>query len=186
MKTIKFITLIILLLGIFNYTEVLAQRGRDHGHNKRYDKKDDRRYERDRGHGRNKGYERHERDYYKKHHRSYKKQAKYYERHRRNEYYGAPRWARAHRYRARQHVYFRDYCTFYDPHRGGYVYWSSNQWIFSRTVPAFLASVDLGRARIQLMTNVPVDRHPEYYYDEYVHDYPRSTNVSINFQLPPF
>lgn len=186
MKTVKLITLTLLLLGIFNYSEVLAQHGRGHGHghSKRYDDDDD-----DRRHYRNRDYDRydrHERDHYKKRHKYYKKHARYVERRHRDEYYGYPRWARAHRYRARQHVYFRDYCTFYDPYRGGYVYWSSNRWIFSRNVPAFLASVDLGRARIQVMADVPLERHPEYYYDEYVHSYPRSSSVSINFQLPPF
>ncbi|MEH6308002.1 hypothetical protein RYH73_20265 [Olivibacter sp. CPCC 100613] len=180
MKTAKFITLCLMLLSIFTYSEALAQhgRGRGHGREREHRGHDYRRGDRD--------HYRHDRGYYKKSHKHYNKQVRYYEKHRRQRYYGYPRWAHAHRYRARHHVYFRDYCTFYDPYRGGYVYWSSNRWIFSQSVPAFLANVDLGSARIQLMANIPLERHPEYYYEEYARSYPRSTSVHINLSLPPF
>ncbi|MDM8174339.1 MULTISPECIES: hypothetical protein [Olivibacter] len=181
MKTARFITLCVVLLSIFSYSEALAQHGRGHGRGHGHERWDD-----DDDDDRHRHHYRYDRDYYKKRHKHYKKQARYYEKHRRYDHYGYPRWARAHRYRARHHVYFRDYCTFYDPYRGGYVYWSSNRWIFTPNVPAFLANVDLGRARIQLMANIPLERHPEYYYDEYARAYPRSTNIHINLSLPPF
>src|SRR5690606_20180022 len=74
---------------------------------------------------------------------------------------GPPSWAPAHGYRAKSHVYFRDYYTFYDPYRGGYVYRHNNGWRFSRSVPAFLVNVDLGRARVQYLTDVPLNQRPE-------------------------
>lgn len=167
MKALKFVTFILLMFGIFSYSDSFAQRRHGHDHHK------------------------YERKHYKKSKKYYKKQAHYhkkqahYNRYQSRRHYASPRWAKAHRYQARHHVYFRDYCTFYDPYRQGYVYWSSNQWIFSPSIPAFLAHVDLGRARIQLMSGVPLTRHPEYYYQEYARSYPRGTNISINFQLPP-
>lgn len=85
---------------------------------------------------------------------------------------GPPPWAPAHGYRAKQHVYFPDYYTFYDPYRNGYVYWGSNAWVFSPTIPSFLATIDLGRARIQIMGDVPLTRHPELYYRSYHRLYP--------------
>lgn len=93
---------------------------------------------------------------------------------------GPPPWAPAHGYRAKQHVYFPDYYTFYDPYRNGYVYWQNNSWAFSPTVPRFLANVDLGAARIQLLGDIPLTTHPEAYYNRYSQMYPaRSVNISI-------
>lgn len=85
---------------------------------------------------------------------------------------GPPPWAPAHGYRSKQHVYFPDYYTFYDPRRNGYVYWGSDAWVFSPTVPGFLAQIDLGRARIQIMGDVPLTRRPETYYNNYHRLYP--------------
>lgn len=180
MKTGKFITLGLLLLSMFSYSDLMAQHGRGNGRGHHHGRYDDDRDHRDRD------YYRYDDDYDKKRRKHYKKQAKYYQKHYRNDYYGYPRWARAHQYRSKHHVYFRDYCTFYDPYRGGYVYWSSNRWIFTPNVPAFLANVDLGRARIQLMANIPLERHPEYYYEDYARAYPRSSSIHINLSLPPF
>lgn len=160
MKALKFVTFILLVFGIFSYSDAFAQRRQGNNRHK------------------------YERKHYKKAKKYYKKQA-HYNRYRNARHYAPPRWAKAHHYQARHHVYFRDYATFYDPHRQGYVYWSRNQWIFSPSVPVFLANVDLGRARIQLMSEVPLTRHPEYYYRKYARSYPRGTNVSINVQLPP-
>ncbi len=98
--------------------------------------------------------------------------------------YAQSNWCRSHHYNFRQHVYFRDYCTFYDPQRRGYVYWSNNRWLFSPVVPAFLTNVNLATARIQLMANIPLDRHPEYYYDEYARAYPRNSSIDIQVSFP--
>src|SRR5436309_1608655 len=57
--------------------------------------------------------------------------------------HGAPAWASAHRYDSRHHVYFRDYKTFYDPYRGGYVYMRNGRWNFSSNVPSFMLNVNL-------------------------------------------
>ncbi|WP_276131712.1 hypothetical protein [Polluticoccus soli] len=93
---------------------------------------------------------------------------------------GPPPWAPAHGYRAKQHVYFPDYRFFYDPYRGGYSYWQNNGWVFSPTVPGFLGGVDLGKARIQLLGDVPLATHPELYYNRYSQMYPaRPINISV-------
>ena len=93
---------------------------------------------------------------------------------------GPPPWAPAHGYRAKQHVYFPDYYTFYDPYRNGYVYWNNSNWAFSPSVPGFLTNVNLGGARIQLMSDVPLATHPETYYSTYSRQYPaRSVNISV-------
>src|SRR5690606_37250950 len=70
---------------------------------------------------------------------------------------GPPSWARAHGYRAKHHVYFRDYYTFYDPYRGGYVYRHNNRWLFSSSVPSFLIGVNLNNARVQVMRDIPLN-----------------------------
>lgn len=81
--------------------------------------------------------------------------------------YGPPAWAMAHRYNNKHHVYFRDYKTFYDPYRNGYVYRRNGRWNFSANVPSFMLNVNLGAARIQVVKDVPISRHPEDFYREY-------------------
>ncbi len=108
-----------------------------------------------------------------------KKEKKYYKESakRRKEYYKEmrkhrrPVWAGAHRYDARNHVYFRDYRTFYDPYRGGYVFLDGGRWTFSAQLPSFMINVDLGRANIRVIKDIPINRHPEDFYDDYDDDY---------------
>ena len=95
---------------------------------------------------------------------------------------GPPPWAPAHGYRAKQHVYFPDYYTYYDPTRG-YVYWNEGSWVVSRTVPSFLLNVDLGKARIQVLGDIGLSVHPELNYLEYQRLYP-ARGVEINVQIP--
>lgn len=96
---------------------------------------------------------------------------------------GPPPWAPAHGYRAKQHAYFPDYYTFYDANRDGYVYWNNGQWMFSRSVPAFLSGVDLGIARLQLLTDIPLATQPETYYRRYSSAYP-AQRVTITVPVP--
>ena len=49
-----------------------------------------------------------------------------------------PAWAPAHHYDAKAYAYFPDYYTFYDPTRGGYLYWDKNNFSFSSKVPSFM------------------------------------------------
>jgi hypothetical protein len=95
---------------------------------------------------------------------------------------GPPPWAPAHGYRAKQHVYFPDYYTFYDPYRNGYVYWN-NGWVFTPTTPGFLTNVNLGAARLQMLSNVPLTTRPEIYYNQYAQQYPAKA-VNINVTIP--
>lgn len=98
---------------------------------------------------------------------SKRRNAYYKERYRRTHKNGPPAWARAHGYNNRNHVYFRDYRTFYDPYRAGYVYVDDGRWRFSTRVPSFMLNVDLGRASIRIIKDIPLNRHPEDFYDDY-------------------
>lgn len=98
---------------------------------------------------------------------------------------GPPAWAPAHGYRAQNHVYFPDYYTFYDPNRNGYVYWRNNAWAFSSSVPSFMAHVDLGRARVQVIGDLPLTTRPEPNFNRYYGMYPPSGTISINIPHPP-
>lgn len=96
---------------------------------------------------------------------------------------GPPPWAPAHGYRAKNHVFFPDYHLFYDARRGGYVYWQSGGWMFSPGLPSFMASVDLGRARLQLMGDIPLTKRPELYYSNYHSRFP-ARQMQINVNIP--
>jgi len=96
---------------------------------------------------------------------------------------GPPAWAPAHGYRAKNRVYFRDYQTFYDPYREGYVYRRNNTWVFSQSVPTFLVGVNLGSARMNVLTDIPVNRRPEQYYSRYANRYPRNSRIQLNISL---
>lgn len=116
-----------------------------------------------------------------KHDRHYDKRDHYYAKSHKK--YGPPSWAPAHGYRSKHHVYFRDYHTFYDPYRGGYLYHRKNKWIFSRTVPTFLVGINLGSARVHVIDDIPLDRHPELYYSRYSSRYPQDPRIQINVSL---
>lgn len=73
-------------------------------------------------------------------------------------------WANAHRYRYQHHAYFPDHRVFYDARRGGYVYMSRNRWVFSRSLPSSMRHINLSRARMQLLTGVPLTAAPQHYY----------------------
>lgn|SRR5690554_1219934 len=97
-----------------------------------------------------------------------KRQRKYYKGYRTN---GPPPWAKAYGYNARHHIYFKEYRTFYDPYRGGYVYLNGGNWIFSVDIPAFMVNINLGNARARIVSDIPVSRHPEDFYYDYDDDY---------------
>ena len=106
--------------------------------------------------------------------------------HHKPNHYKAPYWASAHKYRGRNAVYFRDYNAFYDPHRGVYVYWHNNAWVYSSTVPRYMSRYDLNRARVHYITDVPYGARPEMHYKKYARRYPRNNNIQINIALPPY
>lgn len=164
---VVFAGLTILSTGI---NEAMAQRGGDDKYWKHRKKGDKKHYEyvREREKKRDEYYrerDKKEAEYYRE---SAKKRKEYLKERRKH---GAPSWARAHRYDARRHVYFKDYHTFYDPYRGGYVYSDGGNWRFSVNVPSFMINVDLGRANIRIINDVPISRHPEDFYDDYDEGY---------------
>jgi hypothetical protein len=87
-------------------------------------------------------------------------------------YVKLPPWAAAHNYDATAHVYFPDYYVYYDPARGGYVYWEHGQWTFSPSVPPYLEKVDLSKERVQILKGLSLDLHPEMDYPHYMKLYP--------------
>lgn len=97
---------------------------------------------------------------------------------------GPPRWAPAHGYRMKQHVYFPDYYAYYDPRRNGYVYWNNNAWIFTSSIPPYMSGVDLNRARMQVISDIPLTTRPEANWRRYYNAYPPSGRVNININLP--
>ena len=94
-----------------------------------------------------------------------------------------PSWAKAHRYTAKRHVYFRDYNVFYDARRQGYVYLHKNKWRFSKAVPSYLIGVDLNRARIQVLNDLAYTSRPELYHSRYAKRYPRDMRIQFNLSL---
>lgn len=97
---------------------------------------------------------------------------------------GPPSWAPAHGYRMKQHVYFPDYYAFYDPYRNGYVYWNNRAWIFSAVPPPYMSGVNLNRARVQIISDIPLTTRPERYWNRYYNSYPPSGSVHVNINLP--
>jgi len=83
-----------------------------------------------------------------------------------------PAWATAHKYNAAEHVYFPDYYTYYDPQRGGYLFWKDSQYVFTPTMPAFMEKVDMSKERIQILKGLSLDLHPEEHYPYYMKLYP--------------
>lgn len=156
MKTLKKIIGLFLIISLIFVMDGYAQ-GRGNGHGKK---------------GHPKEYKHHQGKYKGKHHQAYRQQ-------------GPPPWAPAHGYRAKQHVYFPDYHFFYDARRSGYVYWNNGNWAFSAVLPAFIANIDLGNARMQLMSDIPLNARPEIYYDDYYRSYPpRRVSANINIHIP--
>ena len=95
-----------------------------------------------------------------------------------------PQWAAAHNYDATSHVYFPDYYAFYDPNRGGYVYWDKGTWSFTPTVPPYLSNVDLNKSRIQILKGLSLDLHPEEHYPYYMNLYPPDPNNNTLAPVP--
>jgi hypothetical protein len=83
-----------------------------------------------------------------------------------------PSWAKAHNYDGASHVYFPDFRSFYDPQRGGYVFWENGAWSFTPTVPPYMSNVDLGKERVQILKGLDLDLHPELDYPRYMELYP--------------
>ena len=106
-----------------------------------------------------------------------------HDRYKHNGKHGKKYWAEAHRYHYDHPVFFRDYRTFYDPYRSGYVYRVDDRWRFSPDIPAFLADIDLRRARVQIMADIPLSGRPEYYYDDYSRRYPPAAGIHIGLSL---
>ena len=158
----KVIRMMVLGLVVFSTHEMSAQRHHRHDDDREY-----RRYDRDDDHDDDR--------HYRKSHYKYKKQKHHH--HRKH------RWASSHQYQYNNHVYFPDYEMFYDPYRDGYVCQSRGRWVFSKSVPSAYLRVDFGRARMVMVDDVPLDRHPERHYRVYEQRYPRNPKVNLNISF---
>src|ERR1700748_670342 len=87
-----------------------------------------------------------------------------------------PAWGKAHNYNGSSYVYFPDFRSFYDPQRGGYVFWENGTWSFTPTVPPYMTNYDLGKERVQILKNLSLARHPELDYPRYMELYPVEHN----------
>lgn len=164
MKKIRFYTSTLLVFLLLGATAAFAQ---PHGH---------------------KNANKHQKEYYKKqekarkdYYKHRKKEQKHYSKHAGKSHKRS--WREARGYKNNHHVYFQDYAMFYNPHRKGYVYRHKNKWLFSKAIPVHLVNVDLANARIQYMTEVPLNQHPEYYYNQYQKRYPRNPNINLNISF---
>ncbi len=164
MKNIRLYSVLLVAFLLFNSSDLFAQK-----------------HHKDREKARKEYYKKQEKN--RKHYQKKAKKSVHYSYSKPKKRNGPPSWAPAHGYRAKNHVYFRDYYTFYDPYRGGYVYRNKNKWIFSRTVPTFLVGVNLNNARVQLLTDIPLNRHPEQYYSRYSSRYPRDSRINVNISF---
>ena len=95
-----------------------------------------------------------------------------------------PPWAAAHKYDATAHVYFPDYYTYYDPARGGYVFWNDGKYTFTPALPPFLEKVDLSKSRVQILKGLSLDLHPELNYPYYMKQYPADGNGNTMVPVP--
>ena len=95
-----------------------------------------------------------------------------------------PEWAAAHNYDAASHVYFPDYYAFYDPNRGGYMYWEKGNWNFTPTVPPYMSNADLNKSRVQILKGLSLDMHPEEHYPYYMEMYPPDPNNNSMIPVP--
>ena len=93
----------------------------------------------------------------------------------------APAWASAHEYKNDKNVYFPDYYTFYNPVRG-YICYSGGQWVSSKSAPAFMAKVDMNKARVHIFNEDAIP-HPEENYNSYRDMYP-AQKVATTVPVP--
>ncbi len=94
------------------------------------------------------------------------------------ETFKTPEWAPKD-YHSEYHVYFPDYETFYDPHRG-YVVKDKDSWVASPSMPLFLSNKELHKpARIQILKDISLDMRPELNYPRYMKMYPADPNGKV-------
>lgn len=81
-------------------------------------------------------------------------------------------WMKSSNYKGQEHVYFPDYYTFYDPKRGGYMFWENGKWSFTPTMPPYMQQMDMSKDRVQVLKGLSLDLHPELDYPSYMKLYP--------------
>ncbi len=95
-----------------------------------------------------------------------------------------PNWAGMHNYDAKAHAYFPDYYTYYDPKRGGYIFWKDGKYTFTPSMPPFLEKVDMSKTRIKILKGLSLDMQPEQNYPHYMKMYPAQENRNNLVPVP--
>ncbi len=185
MKRFKIIALFTLAFLLFNQVVVVAQNYPYKKSQKENYKnqKEEKKYQDKKQKERLKYLEKQDKNRKKHHENINKSYGKKYSNHAYTNKGKLPNWAKAHRYTAKKHVYFRDYDLFYDARRQGYVYTHKNKWAFSKNIPSHLRKVDLNRARIQVLNDIPYTSRPEEHYGRYTKRYPRNPRIQFGINL---
>ncbi len=95
-----------------------------------------------------------------------------------------PNWAGMINYDASAHAYFPDYYTYYDPKRGGYIFWKDGKYTFTPSMPPFLEKVDMSKTRIKILKGLSLDMQPEQNYPHYMKMYPAEENRNNSVPVP--
>jgi hypothetical protein len=91
-----------------------------------------------------------------------------------------PEWGPAHEYLGDKYVYFPDYYFYYQPDKG-YIYWENGGWTTSTDIPSYLSTIDLSRARIQIIEDL--ETSPQARYRTYTGNYPQR-KVEVTVPVP--
>lgn len=95
-----------------------------------------------------------------------------------------PNWAGMLHYDAKAHAYFPDFYTYYDPKRGGYIFWKDGKYTFTPSMPPFLEKVDMSKTRIKILKGLNLDMQPEQNYPHYMKMYPAEENRNNSVPVP--
>lgn len=148
------ICIVALVFSLIAVTDANAQK-RGKGHREK-DRKEYAKYHKKRDkvthrHARN--IDRSYREYYKERDKAYRK----YIKRKGGHYRDHDAWYYDRRFHRRtEYVYFPAHRTYYDPYRRGYVYRRNNAWVFTHTMPTFMAGLNIGAVNVQFMANVPM------------------------------
>jgi hypothetical protein len=83
-----------------------------------------------------------------------------------------PQWAAEEHYSPVARAYFADYYSYYDPQRGGYIYWENGKSSFTPAASPYLENMNDKRSEVKLSKALSLDLQPELEYPYYMTQYP--------------
>ena len=83
-----------------------------------------------------------------------------------------PQWAAEKEYNPTTRAYLPDYYSYYDPERGGYVYWQNGQYSFTPATAPYAEKAEGGKSELRLSKAFSLDLHPQLDYPYYMTLYP--------------